>query len=202
MLLPNAKAFYDAVRDHLFGGKLSQAQVNGLTAILNAWPEDQDARWVAYSLATAYHETGRTMEPVRETFAKTDAEARLKLKARAYARSDSETGHAYYGRGLVQLTWRTNYEEWGQELGLDLVRNPDLALALTNAAKILVGGMMKGTFTGKTLARFFNSMDDDPRNARKIINGTDRAADIAVYHQHFLDALLKAGMKSPYERKP
>lgn len=202
MILPNAKAFYDAVRGSLFGGKLTQSQVKGLEAILRHWPEKQDARWVAYSLATAFHETGRTMEPVRETFAKTDAEARLKLKSRAYAREDRETGHAYYGRGLVQLTWRVNYEEWSAELGVDLVRNPDLALDLDNAARILVGGMMKGTFTGKTLARYFNAMDDDPRNARRIINGTDRAADIAVYHQNFLDALLKGGMRSPYERKP
>lgn len=202
MKLANEALFYSTVRTTLFGGKLSQDQVDGLAAILDAWPEGQDARWVAYSLATAYHETGRTMQPVRETFAKTDAEARLKLKSRAYARADSETGEAYYGRGLVQLTWRINYEEWSAELGVDLVRKPDLALDMGNAARILVGGMMKGTFTGKTLARFFNSMDDDPRNARKIINGTDRAADIAGYHHQFLDALLKSGMKSPYVRTP
>lgn len=202
MLIPNQALFFSTVRTTLFGGKLTQAQVDGLSAIIRNWPEKQDARWIAYSLATAYHETGRTMEPVRETFAKSDAEARLKLKSRAYAKGDSETGHAYYGRGLVQLTWRVNYEEWGAELGVDLVNNPDFALDLTNAAKILVGGMMKGTFTGKTLARYFNEITDDPRNARRIINGTDRAADIAGYHAQFLDALLKAGVKSPYVRKP
>jgi len=202
MQLPNAAMFFSTVRTTLFGGKLSQDQVDGLTAILNAWPEGHDARWVAYSLATAYHETGRTMQPVRETFAKTDAEARLKLKSRAYAREDRETGHAYYGRGLVQLTWRVNYEEWSVELGVDLVNKPDLALDMDNAARILVGGMMKGTFTGKTLARYFNEITDDTRNARRIINGTDRAADIAGYHHQFLDALLKSGVKSPYVRKP
>lgn len=202
MQLPNASLFFSTVRASLYGGKLSQAQVNGITAILKHWEDGVDARWIAYSLATAYHETGRTMQPVRETFAKTDAEARLKLKARAYAKGDAETNEAYYGRGLVQLTWRTNYEDWSKELGLDLVHNPDLALDLDNAARILVGGMQKGTFTSRTLARYFNSMTDDPTNARRIINGTDRAADIAVYHSQFLDALLKAGVKSPYVRTP
>jgi predicted chitinase len=31
---------------------------------------------------------------------------------------------AYYGRGLVQLTWRNNYKKMGDLLGLDLVHHP------------------------------------------------------------------------------
>lgn len=53
MQLSNAKVFFDVVRKHLFAGKMNKAQVDGLLAILLAWPEKQDTRWVAYSLATA-----------------------------------------------------------------------------------------------------------------------------------------------------
>jgi hypothetical protein len=44
----------------------------------------------------------------------------------------------YYGRGLIQLTWDTNYARAEQELGITgLVDNPDLALEQGNSARIL-----------------------------------------------------------------
>lgn len=64
-------AFFNAVRSPLFGGTLSQAQVDGLKVIVNAWDQlgDGDDRKLAYILATAKHETAHTMQPVRETLA-------------------------------------------------------------------------------------------------------------------------------------
>src|SRR4051812_15033951 len=70
--------FFDTVRHRLFKGNLTQPQVVGITAILDAWEErfaDADRRWLAYILATAYHETAYTMQPVRETLAESDARA-------------------------------------------------------------------------------------------------------------------------------
>lgn len=43
----------------------------------------------------------------------------------------------YYGRGFIQLTWRGNYLDAGEELGLDLVGMPELALDSAVAARIL-----------------------------------------------------------------
>ena len=72
--------FFDAVREELFKGELTQPQVEGITAILDAWKRrfaPADRRWLAYILATAYHETAYTMQPVRETLAESDVPALL-----------------------------------------------------------------------------------------------------------------------------
>ncbi|WP_051884454.1 XVIPCD domain-containing protein [Lysobacter antibioticus] len=47
-------------------------------------------------------------------------------------------GARFHGRGYVQLTGRDNYERVAREIGIDVVRNPDLASDRENAAKIAV----------------------------------------------------------------
>jgi predicted chitinase len=47
-------------------------------------------------------------------------------------------GPRYKGRGYLQLTGRANYRYYGQKLGVDLERNPDLALRPDVAARVLV----------------------------------------------------------------
>jgi hypothetical protein len=49
--------------------------------------------------------------------------------------------------------------------------------------------MKLGTFTGKTLDDYIAGSARDFRNARRIINGTDKAAAIAAYADTFLAAL-------------
>lgn len=198
LMLTDRKTFFATIRASTFGGKLKASQVTGIEALLDAFlkkfPKKPDTRWLAYMLATVFHETGGLMQPVRETFAKNDAEARLKLHKRAYVKADPCTGHSYYGRGLVQITWKSNYEMAGKKLKLDLVGDPDLTLRPDVAVKITVEGMVDGWFTGKPLSKYFNESKTDPTNARRVINGLDRASDIAVYYHSFYDALVKGGM--------
>lgn len=43
----------------------------------------------------------------------------------------------YYGRGYIQLTWKANYEHYGDILGIPLAETPGLASTSAIAARIL-----------------------------------------------------------------
>jgi predicted chitinase len=197
--LKDRAAFYDYLRQTscpVFPKKLSQQQVEGTEGILDAYEEvgDNKLENLAYCLATSYHETAQRMYPVREGLCSTDAGS-IKAVTRLfdhgvirtnYALPDPVTGKSYFGRGHVQLTWDYNYKKMGEKLGLDLYNNPDLALDPLASAKILIRGSLDGDFTGKKLDDYLPS---DPINARRVINGTDKANLIAGYYDAFKSAL-------------
>jgi hypothetical protein len=154
--------FFSIVRKTLFSGHLSVPQVAGLIAILEGWQrhaakaspalhEGVARNRLAYIFATAYHETARRMQPVRETLAASDAEAIASLE-RAYAngrlgsvktpywRRDA-AGRSWLGRGLVQLTHRKNYAALSALTGIDLVEDPARAMVMETAVTILIEGM-------------------------------------------------------------
>lgn len=179
----NKQFFFETVRGLLFNGKLKQTQVDGMNAILNEWESNhakKDDRFLAYMLATTYHETDTTMQPIEEYG---------KGKGRKYGKPDAVTGKIYYGRGYVQLTWKDNYQKMSKETGKDLVNNPELALSNLVATKILFAGMLQGMFTGKKLSDYFNQTKQDWENARRIINGKDKAIAIANYAKKFYQAI-------------
>ena len=74
-------------------------------------------------------------------------------------------------------------------VGEDLVADPEKALEPAIAAEILFYGMEHGSFTGHWLGAYFTSLKTDWVGARRIINGTDCAAQIAAYGQDFCSAL-------------
>lgn len=177
----NRDKFFSLARMNPFDGAMKQSQVDGCTFILDAWEkwsEGKDRRWLAYMLATTKHETAHTMKPIEEYG---------KGAGRAYG--VAVNGHVYYGRGFVQLTWAVNYAKMAALTGVDLVNHPELALDPKIAALIMFEGMRGGMFTGVGLPRYFSATADDPVNARRIINGTDKAEEIADIHRAFLEAL-------------
>lgn len=179
----NRKFFFDYARLHLFGGGFKQAQVDGLTAILDEWEKnhsDKDDRFLAYMLATVHHETDRKFQGIEEYG---------KGKGKKYGKPDPQTGKIYYGRGFVQLTWKDNYRKMSDVCGVDLVKKPELALEAKNCTKILFYGMTNGSFTGKKLSDYFNKTKGDWVNARRIINGTDKANLIAGYGKSYYAAI-------------
>lgn len=191
----NLANFYAAIRQTLFRNRLLASQIKGMDAIINEWNINEhltDLRWLAYMLATTFHETAQTMQPIEEYG---------KGRGKVYGRKIKMTrvpytlpNKLYYGRGFVQLTWYENYAKMGRLFGIDLLNNPELALRLDVSTKILFEGMTKGDsnfgdFTGRSLEMYFNAKVDDPINARRIINGRDKALTISKYHNQFLAAL-------------
>ncbi|NTJ41699.1 hypothetical protein G6L28_03670 [Agrobacterium larrymoorei] len=194
--------FFSAVRKKPFGGRMSEGQVQGAELVLDTYFKrvaERDLRHLAYMLATSYHETAATMQPVRETLAPSD-EAAIRILDRAFAagrlgqvkapywRRDGE-GKSWLGRGLVQLTHRRNYEAMSLLAGVDLVARPERAMEAETSATILIEGMLKGSFTGRRLSNYFSETREDWTGARAIINGRDRAGLIADHAQAFLAAL-------------
>lgn len=202
-------AFFDAVRSSLFGGKLTQAQVDGIKALERAWNArgDDNVQLFAYVLGTAYHETAHTMQPIyergkRSYFDKYEPGTKI---GKVLGNVHPGDGYTYRGRGHVQLTGRANYAKAGKAIGLNLIDDPDRALDMSVSAHVCVIGCLEGWFTGKDLSDYIDDLDEDDAedlreyaNARRVVNGTDKAALIAGYALQFEKALKAA----KYSGKP
>jgi peptidoglycan hydrolase-like protein with peptidoglycan-binding domain len=137
---------------------------------------------IAYVLATVDHETAFTFKPVEEAFW-------LRPRSKQIAHLRTKAYYPYYGRGYVQLTWRFNYEKYTRKLGTDLVSNPDKAMDPNLALFILVDGMLLGEFTSQKLGTYVNGIKTDFFNARRVINGTDKATEIKSLANTWLSKL-------------
>ena len=167
----NRDVFFTYVRRNPFGGSISPQQIDGLTRILDYWEEKyktRDIRWLAYMLATTFHETAHTMQPVRE------------MGGEKYLRSKKY--YPWVGEGLVQVTWEVNHKKFGATKTGQL-------MTWEKALPALFEGMIHGKFTGKRLDQYFQGSTENPREARRIVNGTDKAGLIADYYTAFLGAL-------------
>lgn len=193
--LHDAGAFFKQLR--LICGSLDQLQVDSVNGILAA-AEGHPIGWVAYELGTGWHEA--RLRPIDE-IGKGHGRIYGKPGARMMELDNPPMygGQIPYGRGLVQLTWADNYE-WADKVAsaaglisqgriladFDLVKRPDLA------AFILVKGMETGAFTGKSLADYLPAQKPTRAQftqARRIVNGTDRADLVATYALEMMTAL-------------
>jgi hypothetical protein len=146
---------------------------------------------IAYILATAEHEShlGNLMTEIgdEDYFVRSyDPPSRV---AQQLGNTQPGDGLRYRGRGFVQITGRRNYTDWAKRLGLDLIHQPEMATNPAIAAKILVIGMLKGTFTGVALSEFISNTTQDFVNARRVVNGLDRSEHIAAISKFYYNAL-------------
>jgi len=200
----NRKAFFDEVRDTVFQGSLSQTQVDGLNFLLDVWQQHYASlpdTFLAYALGTVKTETSSFL-PTDEgggdayLFRMYDPCGPNRANAIEHGNKTCGDGVKYRGRGYVQLTWKNNYREMSRVVGVDLVSNPELAKVPDYAAKILFTGMTQGLFTGVGLPKYLNASGSDWYNARRVVNGTDRAGIIARDAQAFHRAIRRAGAET------
>jgi putative chitinase len=79
-------------------------------------------------LAQIGHESG-SLAHLKEIWGPTDQQRRYEPPSNLAARLGNDTlgdGFRFRGRGLIQITGRSNYEQVGAGLGVDLIRQPEL----------------------------------------------------------------------------
>jgi predicted chitinase len=172
------KTFYDNFRSAW--GRLTQSQVDGINYLLNNIEQDTRPavnnktvwmRQIAYVFSTVKHEVANTYQPITE-----------------YGNENCpryDGGCTYKGRGYVQLTHKYNYKKFSSIVGVDLVSYPSRALEPNIAYTVLSHGMHYGIFTGKKLGSYIRSGTTDYVNARRVVNGLDKASLLAGYATSF-----------------
>jgi putative chitinase len=202
MSLKTPALFFSSVRSGILGPTLSTEEVEGCEAILKAM-EGAPLSHAAYALATAYHETASTMQPIKEYGGPTyftrmyDVTGARPQLATKHGNTCAGDGAKFFGRGYVQLTWKCNYLKAGEKCGVDLCADPDKALDPKIAARIMREGMDHGWFTGKRFSSYLPGKGPATHaqfvSARRIINGTDKASKIAGHAVEFQKALAAGG---------
>jgi putative chitinase len=186
--------FFEEYKRNL--GKIKkQITVDTINAILNRADEEQTpVPHLAYMFATAIHES-RDRNYIYDFYPLTERGGynyitRLywfNKRVRGWLGNDTKfEAWKYRGRGLVQLTGETNYESFG------IQDRPEEALEPDMAVYIMFEGMGKGIFTGRKLSDYLNRSKRDYYNARRIVNGTDKAALIATYAEIFERIIRKS----------
>ena len=204
--------FYAELRKRgsgVFGTRFSQGQVDGMENLLDVWfrlfAEGGTLQELAYDLATAYHETAATMQPITERgrrsyFDKYEPGTRL---GKRLGNTRPGDGYRFRGEGHVQNTGRANAAKATRRinelfgLGIDLVADPSKRGDPFVSAVSLFLGNREGWWTTKRLGQYIKPGSTDYWNARRVVNGTDAASKIKGHAQAFERALLAAG----YDRR-
>jgi putative chitinase len=195
------KKFFDGYRDRF--GPLTQDLVDAFEVVLSRIEQDSrfpgsetDRRQLAYCLATFKWETAHTMRPIDERGSTAYFNSRYGPQTnagKAVGNTKAGDGALFHGRGYVQLTGRRNYSKAKQLTGVNLLTEPDRAKNPELAYQIAIQGMIDGWFTGRKLSQYIKQgVSPDYENARRIINGLDKAANIADIARRFNEVLLAA----------
>lgn len=196
--------FFEEVTETLFYGSLPDFQKQPLIDqyeefVRRGWG---DIRKLAYVMATTYWETGRYKynEEINKGAGRDYGVPLLMIRGKK---------EKFHGRGWVQLTWLRNYAIMSVEAThafgrpIDLVNNPNLVFEDGDInAFVTFEGMERGLFTGKSLSDYINESGADYHQARRVINGVDKAAKIASIAESFEHALRNVPVDGETEDEP
>ena len=191
----NRKIFFQEYKNNIDPDrKLTQQEVDALDEFLSfvdpVLGQMQMNQW-AYFFATVFHETHATFKPVKEAYYLQDKYKWTDAQYLAWAKRNFRY-FPYYGMGYVQTTWLRNYEKYSKLFGIDFVNHPELMMVPKYSFKVSIHGFINGGFTGKKISDYVNKDKTDYRNARRVINGTDKMDLIASYAKIFENILRKS----------
>lgn len=149
----NAKTCYEAIE---------KAFLSIPCPCCGSTPSSVNPLVMAGAMATARVEVGKNFKPIMEQASGEAYEGRSDL-----GNTQPHDGVRYKGRGIIQLTGRSNYEIYSKKLGVDLINNPDLALDVIISAKILAQYFVDRGVVNACLQK-------DWLTVRKLVNGVNR----------------------------
>lgn len=99
-------------------------------------------------------------------------------------------GLPYFGRGLIQITWKENYKKYGDKIGVNLVDEPENIFIPENSYNVAVAFLT--TKKGNSNKSTFDWVDDgNLTQARKSVNGGTKKLDEVNTAYKFWQNLLK-----------
>ena len=151
----------------------------GFTALL------ENLNYSAASLCRVWPKRFPTMND-GQNYEKNPQKIANKVYASRMGNGDEESGegYAYRGRGLIQLTGKSNYQACGEALGVDLVENPDLVATPQYAA------LSAGWFWNKNKLNAYADKNDMEGLTKKINGGTHGIEDRVARTQAAIDVLM------------
>lgn len=232
MLRFDRKKFFDGYRE-AFGplSVIEVKGLSSLLDFIEADPHVDLIPEAAYLLATPKHETADTFHPIHEYGGKAYFVKRYggqTRKGKELGNDTPDEGYYYAGKGYPQTTGESNYEKAEvalrreyPELVADFERRTGKVFDLTIgdqpddlgdpanmmdpaiAYATMSYGMRTGMFTGRKLGEFINRSETDYKNARKTVNGMDKAQTIATYAVKFEKILRSAAVPAgDLDREP
>lgn len=117
---------------------------------------------VSHFLAQVLHESGE-LRYLAEVWGPSEVQERYEGRT-DLGNHEAGDGYKFRGRGLIQLTGRSNYIKYSEDRGVDFIRNPDLVSRYPMAAD--VAGWYWSLHDLNTLAD-----QDDLRAITKKVNG-------------------------------
>lgn len=155
----------DSFLDPLRNCNLHDSNLRLLVELWEKQGPERNLKQLAQLLAIAWHGSSCTFRSLPEEIKPLNWETE---EVPAYADS------GFWGRGFSALTWEENYFKMGEEIGLDLIQHPSLALLPEIAAAILGTGLFVGGFANTgTLARHFrNDRESRPQQVGKALKET------------------------------
>lgn len=186
-------AFTQAVTASPLG--LSAEQAAGCLPLLDAWDDrgHSDLRWLGYILATVLHGTGGAMVPLEEEGRGLHQPYGVRVDANGdkLVAPSATPGVCFYGRGYLprDVVSRRVYRNLSEDI--DIVTDPDVLLDPAVASRIVIDGMVKGLFSGKSIRRYFTADREDWERARMAVRqDEDDAVEIAEKAKAFHAALM------------
>lgn len=147
---------------------------------------------VCMAFATAHAEVGGRLRPISEYISKYNTDKRPFDKydfRKDLGNKGRGVGELYKGRGYIQLTGFYNYKQYGDRLGVNLIKDPELANRTDIAAEIMV------LFLKDKRERLFQALlksrnKRDYRLARRLVNGGSHGLQRFIYAYDTIEDLI------------